>query len=155
MPASIIARIEQFATDKARAPGLIFSDRRGNEYDFPNEELDPLPHPEQIAPYPDYPADLPGIALLPPDAAYDDAQPQPYQPVTNEDRAIQAANNAGISLSPHASDEQFPEPTNDTIYFDAHDENFDSGPHQPDLPQTVPPSPQRVIPDTFDAPLRR
>ena len=41
------------------------------------------------------------------------------------------------------------------MYFDTHNNGFDLDMHEHDLPQTVPPTPQQVLPDTSDAPLCR
>jgi len=79
--------------------GINFKDRKGLEYEFDNdEEYETLVEPDEPAPFPDIPADAPGMLTeLEEEYGIDDVvQDEPE--MSNEQRAVLAANNSGLDF---------------------------------------------------------
>ena len=59
---AVIKQVEEMAVKDGAIKGINFKDRKGVEYKFDNdEEYEMLVEPEELAPFPDIPAEAPGI----------------------------------------------------------------------------------------------
>jgi hypothetical protein len=97
---SVIEQVEKMAVKDGVIKGLSFKNRKGIEYEFDNdEEYEMLVEPEESAPYPDIPANAPGM-LTERDKEFgvnDVVQEEMEQ--TDKGQAILAAENSGLDFS--------------------------------------------------------
>jgi hypothetical protein len=96
----VIKQVEAMAVKDGAVIGINFKDRKGFEYEFDNnEEYKLMVEPDEPAPFPDIPAEAPGM-LTELEEAYgvdEVVQDEPEQ--SDEQRAILAAENLGIDFS--------------------------------------------------------
>jgi hypothetical protein len=60
---TVIKQIEEMAVKDGAVKGISFKDRKGVEYKFENEEeYEMLVEPDESAPFPDIPAEVPGMS---------------------------------------------------------------------------------------------
>ena len=97
---AVIKQVEEMAVKDGAVKGLNFKDRKGFEYEFDNdEEYKILVEPDEPAPFPDIPADAPGILTeLEEEYGIDNiVQDEPY--MSDEQQAVLATNNSGLDFS--------------------------------------------------------
>jgi len=97
---AVIKQVEEMAVKDGAIKGINFKDRKGLEYEFDNdEEYEMLVEPDEPAPFPDIPADAPGMLTeLEKEYGIDDVvQDEPE--MSDEQRAVLAANNSGLDFS--------------------------------------------------------
>ena len=97
---AVIKQVEEMAVKDGAIKGINFKDRKGLEYEFDNdEEYNMLIEPDEPAPFPDIPADAPGMLTeLEEEYGIDDVvQDEPE--MSDEQRAVLAAKNSGLDFS--------------------------------------------------------
>ncbi len=97
---SIIKKVEEMAVKNGAVNGISFKNRKGVEYVFDNEdEYEILMEPDEPSPYPDIPAEPPGIltAIEEEHGVDDVVQDEPE--LSDKKRAILAAQNSGLDFS--------------------------------------------------------
>lgn len=167
MPHSIIDTVEKFGDNENRPTGLMFANRHGKEIsEYPNDDIDDMiTMPPPAAPYPDYPADLPGVMVATPSILTATATLPDIFPEVDAAQALRAAENADITLTPHETtpeDLYFSQPngeghdTDSSPSFDITHE-YDDTPYEPTLPTndapSTAPSPAKIMPTA--TPVRR
>jgi hypothetical protein len=96
---AVIKQVEQMAVKDGAVEGIKFKDRKEVEYKFDNdEEYEMLTEPNKPAPFPDIPAEAPGM-LTELEEEYgvnEVVQDEPKE--SNEQRAMMAAENSGLDF---------------------------------------------------------
>jgi len=93
----VIKQVEEMAVKDGAIKGIIFKDRKGLEYEFDNdEEYEMLVEPDEPAPFPDIPADAPGMLTETEEEYGIDDVVQDKPEMSDEQRAVLAANNSGL-----------------------------------------------------------
>ena len=89
----VIKQVEEMAVKDGAIKGINFKDRKGLEYEFDNEE-----EYNEPAPFPDIPADAPGMLTgIEEEYGVDDiVQDEPE--MSDEQQAVLAANNSGLDF---------------------------------------------------------
>ncbi len=98
---AVIKQVEVMAVkDGAAIKGINFKDRKGIEYEFDNdEEYEMLVEPDEPAPFPDIPADAPGM-LTELEEEYGISNVVKDEPeMRDEQWAVLAANKSGLDFS--------------------------------------------------------
>jgi hypothetical protein len=96
---AVIKHVEEMAVRDGAVKGISFKDRKGVEYKFDNdEEYEMLVEPDEPAPFPDIPAEAPGMLMeLEEEYGVDEVvQDEPKE--SKEQRAIMAAENSGLDF---------------------------------------------------------
>jgi hypothetical protein len=97
---AVIKQVEEMAAKDGAVKGMNFKDRKGVEYKFNNdEEYKMLVEPNKPAPFPDIPAEAPGM-LTELEEEYgvnEVVQDKPEE--SNEQRAMMAAENSRLDFS--------------------------------------------------------
>ena len=97
---AVIKQVEEMAVKDGAIKGINFKDRKGIEYKFDNdEEYEMLVEPEEPAPFPDIPADAPGMLTETEEEYGIDNVVQDEPEMSDEQRAVLAANNSGLDFS--------------------------------------------------------
>jgi hypothetical protein len=103
----VIKQVEEMAVKDGAVKGINFKDRKGVEYKFDNDqEYKMLVEPNEPAPFPDIPAEVPGM-LTELEEEYgvnEVVQDEPEE--SDEQQAMMAAENSGLdflSIPPKAS----------------------------------------------------
>jgi hypothetical protein len=96
----VIKQVEEMAVKDGAVKGISFKDRKGVEYEFDNdEEYEMLVEPDEPAPFPDIPAEVPGmLTKLKEEYGIDDVV-QDKTEMSDEQRAVLAANNSGLEVT--------------------------------------------------------
>lgn len=92
VPQTIIDAVTKMATKENRSTGLTFRNRNNESFAFSNTDLEEELVERPMAPFPDVPNELPGVATA-------ITTVEPPSPPNPEDRARRAAENAGIDLN--------------------------------------------------------
>ncbi len=96
---AVIKQVEEMAVKDGAVKGINFKDRKGVEYKFDNdEEYEMLVEPDKPAPFPDIPAEAPGM-LTDLEEEYgvnEVVQDEPEE--SNEQQAMMAAGNSGLDF---------------------------------------------------------
>ncbi len=96
---AVIKQVEEMAVKDEAVKGISFKDRKGVEYKFDNdEEYEMLMEPNEPAPFPDIPAEVPGV-LTELEEEYgvnEVVQDKPEE--SNEQQAMMAAENSGLDF---------------------------------------------------------
>ncbi len=97
MTEAVMKQIKKWAMKDHAQNGLTFKNRKGEEYEFNDDEEDtPVAHPEN-APFPDIPAEAPRIQTKQEETQGVNAiQEEPAQ--SDEEQALLAAENSGLEL---------------------------------------------------------
>ncbi len=95
----VIKQVKEMAVKDGAIKGINFKDRKGLEYEFNNdEEYKMLVEPDDPAPFPDIPADAPGM-LTKTEEEYGIADVVQDEPeMSDEQQAVLAANNSGLDF---------------------------------------------------------
>ncbi len=97
---SVIDQVEKMAVKDGATIGLSFKNRKGIEYEFDNdEEYEMLVEPEEPAPYPDIPAEAPGMLTECEEVFGVKDVVQEEMEQTDKERAVLAAKNLGLDFS--------------------------------------------------------
>ena len=97
---AVIKQVEEMAVKDEAIKGINFKDRKGLEYEFDNdEEYEMLVEPDELAPLPDIPADAPGMLTKTEEEYGIDDVVQDEPEMSDEQRAVLAANNSGLDFS--------------------------------------------------------
>jgi len=96
----VIKKVEEMAVNDGAVNGINFKDRQGVEYEFDNyEEHEMLVKPDEPAPFPDIPADAPGM-LTELEEEYGISNVVKDEPeMRDEQWAVLAANKSGLDFS--------------------------------------------------------
>jgi hypothetical protein len=95
----VIKQVEEMAVKDGAVKGISFKDRKGVEYKFDNfEEYKMLVEPDEPAPFPDIPAELPGMLTELKDEYGANKVVQDKPKESNEQQAIMAAENSGLDF---------------------------------------------------------
>jgi hypothetical protein len=96
----VIKKVEEIAVKDGAIKGINFKDRKGLEYEFDNdEEYKMLVEPDEPAPFPDIPADAPGMLTETEEEYGINNVVQDEPEMSDEQRAVLAANNSGLDFS--------------------------------------------------------
>ncbi len=88
------------AVNDGAVNGILFKNRKGVEYVFDDEdEYKTLIEPDEPSPYPDIPAEAPGILTEIEEEYGVDNVVQDEQELSDEQRALLAAQNSGLDFS--------------------------------------------------------
>ncbi len=96
---AVIKQVEEMAVKDGAVKGISFKDRKGVEYIFDNdEEYEMLVESDEPAPFPDIPAEAPGMLTeLEEEYGVDEVvQDEPEE--SNEQQAMMAAENSGLDF---------------------------------------------------------
>ncbi len=97
---SVIKKVEEMAVKDGAVNGISFKNRKGVEYVFDNEdEYETLMEPDEPSPHPDIPAEAPGILMAIEEEYGVDDVVQDEPGLSNEQRALFAAQNSGLDFS--------------------------------------------------------
>jgi hypothetical protein len=97
---AVIKQVEEMAVKDGAVKGINFKDRKGVEYEFDNDkEYEMLVEPDEPAPFPDIPAEAPGMLLEHKEEYGDDEVVQDKPEKSNEQQAMMAAENSGLDFS--------------------------------------------------------
>ncbi len=97
---SVIKQVEEMAVKDGAAIGINFKDRKGFEYEFDNnKEYELMVEPDEPAPFPDIPAEVPGMLTELEEAYGVDEVMQDEPEQSDEQQAMLAAENSGIDFS--------------------------------------------------------
>ncbi len=97
---SVIKKVEEMAVKDGAVNGISFKNRKGVEYVFDSEdEYETLMEPDEPSPYPDIPAEAPGILTEIKKEYGVDNVVQDEPELSNKQRAILAAQNSGLDFS--------------------------------------------------------
>jgi hypothetical protein len=97
---SVIKKVEEMAVNDGAVNGILFKNRKGVEYVFDDEdEYKTLIEPDEPSPYPDIPAEAPGILTEIEEEYGVDNVVQDEQELSDEQRALLAAQNSGLDFS--------------------------------------------------------
>jgi hypothetical protein len=97
---AVIKQVEEMAVKDGAIKGINFKDKKGLEYEFDNdEEYEMLVEPDEPAPFPDIPADAPGMLTETEEEYGIDDVVQDEPEMSDEQRAVLAANNSGLDFS--------------------------------------------------------
>ncbi len=97
---SVIKKVEEMAVKDGAVNGILFKNRKGVEYMFDDEdEYKTLMEPDEPSPYPDIPAEAPGILAEIEEEYGVDNVVQDEPELSNEQSAILAAQNSGLDFS--------------------------------------------------------
>jgi len=96
---AVIEQVEEMAVKDGAIKGINFTDRKGLEYEFNNDkEYKILVEPDELAPFPDIPADAPGI-LTELDQEYGINNIVKDEPkMSDEQQVVLAANNLELDF---------------------------------------------------------
>jgi len=97
---AVIKQVEEMAVKDGAVKGISFKDRKRVEYKFDNDkEYEMLVEPDEPAPFPDIPAEVPGmLTKLEEEYGIDDVvQDEPE--MSDEQQAVLAANNSGLEVT--------------------------------------------------------
>jgi hypothetical protein len=97
---AVIKQVEEMAVKDGAVKGISFKDRKGVEYKFDNDkEYKMLVEPDKLAPFPDIPAEAPGMLTeLEEEYGVDEVvHDEPEE--SNEQQAMMAAENSGLDFS--------------------------------------------------------
>ena len=98
---AVIKQVEEMADKDGAIKGNNFKDRKGLEYEFNNdEEYTILVEPDEPAPFPDIPADAPGMLTETEEEYGIDDVVQDKPEMSDEQRAVLAAYNSGLDFLP-------------------------------------------------------
>jgi hypothetical protein len=96
----VIKQVEAMAVKGGAVIGINFKDRKGFEYEFDNnEEYKLMVEPDEPVPFPDTPAEVPGMLTELEEAHGVDEVVQDEPEQSDEQQAILAAENSGIDFS--------------------------------------------------------
>jgi hypothetical protein len=95
----VIKQVEEMAVKDGAIKGINFKERKGLEYEFDNgEEYEMLVEPDEPVPFPDIPADAPGmLTKLEEEYGINDVV-QDKSEMSDEQRAVLATNNSGLDF---------------------------------------------------------
>ncbi len=97
---SVIKKVEEMAVKDGAVNGISFKNRKGVEYVFDNEdEHETVMELEEPSPYPDIPTEAPGILTAIEEEYGVDNVVQDEPELSDEQRAILAAQNSGLDFS--------------------------------------------------------
>jgi hypothetical protein len=97
---AVIKQVEEMADKDGAIKGNNFKDRKGLEYEFNNdEEYTILVEPDKPAPFPDIPADAPRMLTKLKEEYGIENIMQDEPEMSDEQRAVLAANNSGLNFS--------------------------------------------------------
>jgi hypothetical protein len=97
---SVIKKVEEMAVKDGAVNGILFKNRKGVEYMFDNEdEYETLMEPDEPSPYPDIPAEAPGILTAIEEEYRIDNVVQDEPGLSKQQRALLAAQNSGLDFS--------------------------------------------------------
>ena len=96
---AVIKQVEEMAVKDGAIKGINFKDRKGLEYEFDNDqEYEMLVEPDEPAPFPDIPADAPGM-LTELEEEYGISNVVQDEPeMSDEQWVVLAANNSGLDF---------------------------------------------------------
>jgi hypothetical protein len=97
---AVIKQVEEMAVKDGAVKGINFKDRKGVEYKFKNDkEYGMLVEPDEPAPFPDIPAEAPGMLteLKEEYGVNEVVQDEPKE--SNEQQAMMAVENSGLDFS--------------------------------------------------------
>ncbi len=97
---AVIKQVKEMAVEDGAVKGISFKDRKGVEYEFDNdEEYEMLVEPDEPAPFPDIPAEAPGMLMEVKEeyGVNEVVQDEPEE--SNEQQAMMAAENSGLDFS--------------------------------------------------------
>ncbi len=98
--ALVIKKVEEMAVKDGAVNGTLFKKRKGVEYVLDNEdEYETLMEPDEPSPYPDIPTEAPGILTAMEEEYGVDNVVQDEPGLSNEQRALLAAQNPGLDFS--------------------------------------------------------
>ncbi len=96
---AVIKQVKEMAVKDGAVKGINFKDRKGVEYKFDNdEEYKMLVEPDKLAPFPDIPAEVPGMLTELEEEYGVDEVVQEELEESNEQQAMMAAENSGLDL---------------------------------------------------------
>ena len=99
MTDAVIKQVEEMAVKDGAIKGINFKDRKGLEYEFDNdEEYEMLVEPDDPAPFPDIPADAPGMLTETKEEYGIDDVVQDEPEMSDEQQAVLATNNSGLDF---------------------------------------------------------
>jgi hypothetical protein len=99
---TVIKQVEEMAVKDGAIKGINFKDRTGLEYEFDyDEEYKMLVEPDEPAPFPNIPADAPGMLTELEEEYRIDNVMQDEPEMSDEQRAVLAANNSGLDSRPY------------------------------------------------------
>jgi hypothetical protein len=97
---SVIKKVEEMAVKDGAVNGISFKNRKGVEYMFDNEdEYETLMETDKPSPYPDIPAEAPGILTEIEEEYGVDNVVQDKPELSNEQRALLATQSSGLDFS--------------------------------------------------------
>ena len=100
---AVIKQVEAMAVEDRAVKGINFKNRKGEEYEFDNdEEYEMLIEPDNLAPFPDIPAEAPGMLTeLEEEYGVDDVVQDEPDEMSDEQPAILAVKQLGIGFLVH------------------------------------------------------
>jgi hypothetical protein len=97
---AMIKQVEEMAVKDGAIKGINFKDRKGLEYEFENDkEYEMLVEPDEPEPFPDIPADAPGMLTELEEEYGINNVVQDEPEMSDEQRAVLAAHNSGLDFS--------------------------------------------------------
>jgi hypothetical protein len=97
---SVIKKVEEMAVKDGAVSGILFKNRKGVEYEFDNEdEYKTLIEPDEPSPYPDIPAEAPGILTAIEEEYGVDDVVQDEPGLNDKQLALLATQNSGLDFS--------------------------------------------------------
>ncbi len=97
---AVIKQVKEMAVKDGAVKGIGFKDRKGVEYEFDNdEEYKMLVEPDKPAPFPDIPAEAPGMLTKLKEEYGVDKVVQDEPEESNEQQVMMAAENSGLDFS--------------------------------------------------------
>ena len=97
---AVIKQVEEMAVKDGAIKGINFKDRKGLEYEFDkNKEYEMLVEPDEPAPFPDIPADVPGMLTKTEEEYGIDDVVKDEPEMSDEQRAVLAWNNLRLDFS--------------------------------------------------------
>jgi hypothetical protein len=96
---AVIKQVKEMAVKDGAVKGINFKDNKGVEYKFDNdEEYEMLVEPDEPAPFPDIPAEAPGMLTELKEEYEVDEVVQDKPKESNEQQAMMAAENFGLDF---------------------------------------------------------
>jgi hypothetical protein len=97
---AVIKQVEEMVVKDGAIKGINFKDKKRLEYEFDNDkEYEMLVEPDEPAPFPDIPADAPGMLTETKEEYGIDNVVQDEPEMSDGQRAVLAANNSGLDFS--------------------------------------------------------
>jgi hypothetical protein len=94
---AVIKQVKEMAVKDGAVKGISFKDRKGVEYEFDNDkQYKMLVEPDKPAPFPDIPAEAPGMTELKEEYGVDEVVQD--KPESNEQQAMMVAENSGLDF---------------------------------------------------------